>query len=52
MDSSWQPAPEFLQQLAACLKDTLNGFDRNAQQQAELVGLTQAIVTLSPKSMS
>lgn len=35
--SSWQPAPESLGQLAACLKDSLSGFDKNAQKQAELV---------------
>ncbi|KAF4982046.1 hypothetical protein FZEAL_2296 [Fusarium zealandicum] len=33
--SSWQPAPESLQQLAACLKDSLSGFDKNAQKQAD-----------------
>ncbi|XP_044716345.1 importin subunit beta-2 [Hirsutella rhossiliensis] len=32
---SWQPAPESLRQLAACLKDSLSGFDKNAQKQAE-----------------
>lgn len=34
---SWQPAPESLRQLTACLKDSLSGFDKNAQKQAELV---------------
>ena len=34
---SWQPAPESLRQLAACLKDSLSGFDKNAQKQADLV---------------
>jgi len=34
---SWQPAPESLQTLAACLKDSLSGFDKNAQKQAETV---------------
>ncbi|PMB68051.1 Transportin-1 [Beauveria bassiana] len=34
---SWQPAPESLRQLAACLKDSLSGFDKNAQKQAELM---------------
>lgn len=32
---SWQPAPESLQQLASCLKDSLSGFDKNAQKQAD-----------------
>ncbi|KEY65947.1 hypothetical protein S7711_07751 [Stachybotrys chartarum IBT 7711] len=32
---SWQPAPESLGQLAACLKDSLSGFDKNAQKRAE-----------------
>jgi len=35
--SSWQPAPESLQTLAACLKDSLSGFDKTAQKQAETV---------------
>lgn len=34
---AWQPAPESLSQLAACLKDSLSGFDKNAQKQAEIV---------------
>ncbi|KAM3513211.1 hypothetical protein MY11210_003153 [Beauveria gryllotalpidicola] len=34
---SWQPAPESLRQLAACLKDSLSGFDKNAQKQAEIM---------------
>ncbi|OAQ93805.1 importin beta-2 subunit [Purpureocillium lilacinum] len=34
---SWQPAPESLGQLAACLKDSLSGFDKNAQKQAEVM---------------
>ncbi|KAI0157776.1 armadillo-type protein [Xylariaceae sp. FL1272] len=37
----WQPVPESLSQLAACLKDSLSGFDKTAQKQAELM-LTQA----------
>ncbi|KAI1259408.1 armadillo-type protein [Xylariaceae sp. FL1019] len=37
----WQPVPESLSQLAACLKDSLSGFDKSAQKQAELM-LTQA----------
>jgi hypothetical protein len=35
--SSWQPAPDSLQQLATCLKDSLSGFDKSAQKQADLV---------------
>lgn len=35
--STWQPSPESLNQLAAFLKDSLSGFDKNAQKQAELV---------------
>ncbi|KAF4344257.1 Importin subunit beta-2 [Fusarium beomiforme] len=35
--SSWEPAPDSLQQLAACLKDSLSGFDKTAQKQAELM---------------
>ncbi|GJD03731.1 importin beta2 [Colletotrichum higginsianum] len=38
---AWQPTPESLSQLATCLKDSLSGFDKNAQKQAELM-LTQA----------
>ncbi|KAJ3494135.1 hypothetical protein NLG97_g4276 [Lecanicillium saksenae] len=34
---SWQPAPESLRQLAACLKDSLSGFDKNAQKRAEIM---------------
>lgn len=36
---SWQPAPESLSQLAACLKDSLSGFDKAAQKQAEQVSV-------------
>ena len=46
--SSWQPAPESLQQLAACLKDSLSGFDKNAQKQAELVS---AAITGQPRTI-
>ncbi|KAM5356421.1 hypothetical protein ACJ41O_003067 [Fusarium nematophilum] len=35
--SNWQPAQESLQQLAACLKDSLSGFDKSAQKQADLM---------------
>ncbi|KAH9909877.1 armadillo-type protein [Xylariomycetidae sp. FL2044] len=38
---AWQPNPESLGQLAACLKDSLSGFDKAAQKQAELM-LNQA----------
>ncbi|KAI0471898.1 armadillo-type protein [Xylariaceae sp. FL0804] len=38
---AWQPNPESLSQLATCLKDSLSGFDKAAQKQAELM-LTQA----------
>ncbi|KAI2633973.1 armadillo-type protein [Xylaria nigripes] len=31
----WQPVPESLSQLAACLKDSLSSFDKTAQKQAE-----------------
>ncbi|EGR46444.1 uncharacterized protein TRIREDRAFT_80398 [Trichoderma reesei QM6a] len=34
---AWQPNPESLNQLAACLKDSLSGFDKTAQKQAELM---------------
>ncbi|KAF7559845.1 hypothetical protein G7046_g4308 [Stylonectria norvegica] len=34
---SWQPSPESLSQLAACLKDSLSGFDKNARKQADLM---------------
>ncbi|KAH6649013.1 armadillo-type protein [Truncatella angustata] len=38
---SWQPNPESLSQLSACLKDSLSGFNKQAQKQAEIL-LTQA----------
>lgn len=34
---SWEPSQESLAQLAACLKDSLSGFDKNAQKRAELM---------------
>ncbi|KAI9155230.1 Importin subunit beta-2 [Paramyrothecium foliicola] len=34
---AWQPATDSLNQLAACLKDSLSGFDKAAQKQAELM---------------
>lgn len=34
---AWQPASESLRQLAACLKDSLSSFDKQAQQQADLM---------------
>jgi len=33
----WQPNPESLGTLAACLKDSLSGFNKAVQKQAELV---------------
>ncbi|XXH00457.1 hypothetical protein Hte_006802 [Hypoxylon texense] len=38
---AWQPSQESLNTLAACLKDSLSGFDKAAQKQAEIM-LTQA----------
>jgi transportin-1 len=35
--SSWQPSPDSLKQLAACLKDSLSGINPNAQRQAEMM---------------
>ncbi|KAG6005112.1 hypothetical protein E4U54_000410 [Claviceps lovelessii] len=34
---SWQPAPDSVRQLAACLKDSLSGLDKNAQKNAEVM---------------
>ncbi|CAK7208592.1 hypothetical protein SCUCBS95973_000154 [Sporothrix curviconia] len=34
---AWQPSPESLQTLIGCLKDSHNGFDKTAQQQAEIM---------------
>ncbi|RCI12485.1 hypothetical protein L249_0416 [Ophiocordyceps polyrhachis-furcata BCC 54312] len=34
---AWQPAPESLRQLATYLKDSLSGFNKDAQKQAELM---------------
>ncbi|KAK2603790.1 hypothetical protein QQS21_003992 [Conoideocrella luteorostrata] len=34
---SWQPSQDSVRQLAACLKDSLSGFDKNAQKNAEAV---------------
>ncbi|ERT02304.1 importin beta-2 subunit [Sporothrix schenckii 1099-18] len=34
---AWQPAPESLQTLIGCLKDSHNGFDKAAQKQAEIM---------------
>ncbi|KAI1823017.1 armadillo-type protein [Xylaria intraflava] len=33
----WQPVPESLSQLAACLKDSLSSFDKAAQKRAEIM---------------
>ncbi|ORY71887.1 armadillo-type protein [Pseudomassariella vexata] len=41
MASQWQPSADSLSQLASCLKDSLSGFNKAAQKQAELM-LTQA----------
>ncbi|EMR68925.1 hypothetical protein MGN70_004471 [Eutypa lata] len=38
---AWQPNSDSLSQLAACLKDSLSGFNKAAQKQAEIM-LTQA----------
>jgi len=38
---SWEPNQQSLATLAGCLKDSLSGFDKNAQKQAELM-LSQA----------
>ncbi|KAK0635712.1 armadillo-type protein [Bombardia bombarda] len=38
---AWQPNPESLGTLAACLKDSLSGFNKTAQKQAEIM-LAQA----------
>jgi hypothetical protein len=37
--AAWQPNPDSLQTLAACLKDSLSGFNKTAQKQAELVSV-------------
>lgn len=34
---AWQPEEEPLRQLANCLRDSLGGHNKNAQQQAEIV---------------
>ncbi|TPX08759.1 uncharacterized protein E0L32_009821 [Thyridium curvatum] len=34
---AWQPVPESLRTLATCLKDSLSGFDKAAQKQAEIM---------------
>ncbi|KAI0006925.1 armadillo-type protein [Xylariaceae sp. FL0662B] len=39
--ATWQPSPESLSTLAACLKDSLSGFNKAAQKHAENM-LTQA----------
>jgi cobyrinic acid a,c-diamide synthase len=44
---AWQPAPESLNQLASFLKDSLSGFDKNAQKQAELVSTKTAAMLLA-----
>lgn len=37
----WQPNQESLKTLAVCLKDSLSGFDRAAQKQAEIVSCNE-----------
>jgi len=37
---SWEPNKESLSTLAGCLRDSLSGFDKNAQKSAELVSWT------------
>ncbi|OAA37833.1 Armadillo-like helical [Metarhizium rileyi] len=34
---SWQPSQDSLRQLASCLRDSLSGFDKNAQKNAEVM---------------
>ncbi|KHO00542.1 Armadillo-like helical [Metarhizium album ARSEF 1941] len=34
---SWQPSQDSVRQLAACLRDSLSGFDKSAQKQAEVM---------------
>jgi hypothetical protein len=46
--SSWEPSPDSLQQLAACLKDSLSGFNKTAQKQADLVRLCSPIAMRAP----
>lgn len=36
---AWQPSPESLQTLAVYLKDSLSGFNKDAQKKAEIVRL-------------
>lgn len=48
---SWQPAPESLQQLASCLKDSLSGFDKNAQKQADQVSCLDPLRLMRPTGL-
>ncbi len=41
----WQPNQESLRTLAACLKDSLAGFDKAVQKQAEIVSRNGAPIT-------
>jgi transportin-1 len=38
---AWQPQEEPLRQLSGYLKDSLSGYNKNAQKQAEIVSTTQ-----------
>jgi transportin-1 len=48
---AWQPAPESLQTLAVFLKDSLSGFDKNAQKKAELVSLINSSFSPAPQQL-
>jgi len=43
---AWQPQDEPLRQLAGYLRDSLNGYDRAVQKQAEQVSLLSALQLL------
>jgi len=45
--AAWQPNPESLKTLAACLKDSLSGFNKTAQKQAEQVSVAAAVATMA-----
>ena len=47
--AAWQPNPESLKTLAACLKDSLSGFNKTAQKQAEQVGLAAVLVAVAAR---
>lgn len=48
--AAWQPNPESLKTLAACLKDTLSGFNKGAQKQAEQVSGAAVEATIAKPS--